>query len=402
MLSNSAEQIHLQEVRMSMQAPLARTPLSLIRCDSSCDSPTDEEAGHLMADIPLSPDASVIEHAFENSHDCIAVVDMQGMIVYMNLPGSYLMGLDGRPPRQRVSWSELWSPENHDLAEYSIDEARSGHQCRFMACRPTASGLPRWWDIAANPIFDARGVPSQMFCVCRDVTELKQAERSLQQQIACKELLMVEASHRVKNHLAGIAGALALQARYSGNETVRASLQQAQSRIQAVACIHRRLQHGRGNERIELGPSMAEIAREAIAALGVEDHIAVTISCPQGLTMATDRGVALLLMTTELITNSLKHAYPNGDKGSVRITVSGSQRQLVLQVDDDGRGLPGDFDPRGGSGLGMRIVQGLIAQLSGELQIEARSPGAHFRVRLPKDAPRELARHLPTDLTPVS
>jgi signal transduction histidine kinase len=50
----------------------------------------------------------------------------------------------------------------------------------------------------------------------------------------------------------------------------------------------------------------------------------------------------------------------------------------------------------------MRIVQGLIAQLSGELQIEARSPGAHFRVRLPKDAPRELARHLPTDLTPVS
>jgi PAS domain S-box-containing protein len=324
---------------------------------------------------------------------------MQGMIVYMNLPGSYLMGLDGRPPQQRVSWSELWSPDNHDLAEYSIDEARCGHQCRFMACRPTASGLPRWWDIAANPIFDAHGAPSQMFCVCRDVTELKQAERSLQQQIASKELLLVEASHRVKNHLSVIAGELALQARHSGNETVRASLQQAQSRIQAVACIHRRLQQGRGNERLELCSSMAEIAREAIAALGVEDHIAITISCPQGLTLSTDRGVALLLMTTELITNSLKHAYPGGDTGSVRVTVSSTQRQLLLQVDDDGRGLPVDFNPRGSTGLGMRIVQGLIAQLSGELQIEAQLPGAHFRVRLPRDAPRELARSLPTDLT---
>jgi two-component sensor histidine kinase len=117
--------------------------------------------------------------------------------------------------------------------------------------------------------------------------------------------------------------------------------------------------------------------------------------------MATDRGVALLLMTTELITNALKHAYPGGGKGSVHITVSGSQRQLLLQVDDDGRGLPGDFNPRGGSGLGMRIVQGLIAQLGGELQIEAQSPGAHFRVRLPRDAPRDVARNLPTDLTRV-
>lgn len=386
---------------MVMQSPLARAALSLVSRARGRDAPTDEEACHLMADIPLSPDSSVIEHAFENSHDCIAVVDMQGMIVYMNLPGSYLMGLDGRPPQQRVSWSELWSPDNHDLAEYSIDEARSGHQCRFMACRRSASGLPRWWDIAANPIFDAHGVPSQMFCVCRDVTALKQAEHSLQQEIESKELLMVEASHRVKNHLAGIAGALSLQARYSGNEAVRASLQQAQSRIQAVACIHRRLQHGHGNERLELCSSMAEIAREAIAALGVEDHIAVTISCPQGLTLATDRGVALLLMTTELITNALKHAYAGGDKGSVRITVSGTQRQLLLQVDDDGRGLPVDFNPRGGSGLGMRIVQGLIAQLGGELQVEPQPPGAHFRVHLPKDAPRELARPLPPDLTRV-
>jgi len=374
-----------------MQSPLARTPLSLVSCEPHRDAPADEEAGHPMADIPLSPDASVIEHAFENSHDCIAVVDMQGMVVYMNLPGAYLMGLDGRPPQQRVSWSELWSPENHDLAEFSIDEARCGHQCRFMACRPTASGLPRWWDVAANPIFDVRGVPSQMFCVCRDVTELKQAERMLQQEIACKELLLVEASHRVKNHLAGIASVLALQARYSNNEAVRASLQQAQSRIQAVACIHRNLQQGRDTDRIELSATLGEIAREAIAALGAEDHIAVTISCPQGLTMATDRAVALLLMTTELITNSLKHAYPGSNKGSVRIGVSVAQRHLSLRVDDDGRGLPVDFNPSSSTGLGMRIVQGMVAQLGGELQIEPRSPGAHFRARVPRDAPAKNA-----------
>lgn len=375
---------------MTMQSPLARATFSLALCDSTAE----EEAGPLMTEVHLSSDTSVIEHAFENSHDCIALVDMQGMVVYMNLPGSCLMGLDSCPPQQRVSWSELWSPDNQDLAEYSIDEARSGHQCRFMACRRTRHGLPRWWDIAANPVFDADGMPSQMFCVCRDVTELKQAERSLQQQVASKQLLVVEASHRVKNQLAGIASALALQARGSHDATVRSSLQQAQSRIQSVACIHRCLQHGLGDDRLELGPSMSEIAREAIAALGTEDHIAVKINCPQGLAMATDRAVAVLLMTTELLTNSLKHAYPDRGKGSVRISVSGTQRQLIVQVDDDGRGLPGDFDARGERGLGMTIVRGLIAQLGGELRIEAQPPGAHFRVCVPTDTSRELHRVL--------
>lgn len=352
---------------------------------SRSDPFADDEAGQLL---PV-PEASLIEQAFENSHDCIALVDLQGMVVYMNLPGSCLLGLDGRPPQQRVAWSELWAPDQRDLAEYSIEEVRCGHQCRFMACREMANGLQRWWDIAVNPVFDPHGTPSQMFCVCRDVTSLKQAECSLQQQLAAKTLQLAEVSHRVKNHLTSIAGTLALQARRSGHETVRGSLQQAQSRIQAVACIHRHLQEDRDDDSLELGTSLTEIAREALAVLGVEDHIAVTISCPQRLVLATDRAVALLLILNELLTNALKHAYPDRSRGSVRVTVTGLPRQLVLQVDDDGRGLPRDFELRSGTGLGMRIVAGLVAQLNGELQIDAHSPGAHFRVHLPWDPTRQ-------------
>ncbi|HEY0938617.1 MAG TPA: histidine kinase dimerization/phosphoacceptor domain -containing protein [Steroidobacter sp.] len=365
---------------MTMQSQQLVSPGVSFTCYAAAD-----EEGHLTTDTLPSPDAGVLEQAFENSHDCIALVDLQGWVIYMNLPGACLMGLDGRPPQQPVSWPQLWSPEHRDLADYSIEEARCGHQCRFLACRRMANGLPRWWDIAANPVFDAHGAPTQMFCVCRDVTALKQAECSLQQQVDAKQLLLAEASHRVKNHLSVIAAALALQARCSDNEAVRASLQQAQSRIQAVACIHRRLQQGAGGEPLELSGPLAEIARQAIAALGVEDHIAVKISCPQRLAMATDRAVALLLMTTELMTNALKHAYPDGRTGSVQITVNGTKRELMLLVDDDGRGLPRDFDLHAGSGLGMRIVEGLVAQLHGELQIEPRAPGAHFRVQLPTD-----------------
>jgi PAS domain S-box-containing protein len=371
---------------MAMQLPLIGSMFA-----SSRHTIADDEAGPVLAEPEPVPalDANLLEQAFENSHDCIALVDMQGRVVYMNLPGSCLMGLDSRPPQEPVSWPQLWSPEQRDLAEYSLEEVRCGHQCRFIACRQMASGVPRWWDVAVSPVFDPAGVPSQMFCVCRDVTLLKQAECSLQQQVAAKELLLAEASHRVKNHLASIAGALALQARHSGNETVRSLLRQAQSRIQAVACIHGHLQGSRDGSSLDIGASLAEIAREIIAVLGVEDHIGVTISCPQRLVVATDRAVAVLLILTELLTNAFKHAYPGRTRGSVRVSVRDTPHWLVLQVDDDGRGLPRDFEPGRGSGLGMRIVQGLIAQLHGELQIDDGSPGAHFQVRLPWDAARE-------------
>jgi PAS domain S-box-containing protein len=371
---------------MAMQAPLIGSMFT-----SSSHTIVEDEAGQLLIEPEPVPalDANLLEQAFENSHDCIALVDMQGRVIYMNLPGSCLLGLDSRPPQQPVSWPELWSPEQRDLAEYSLEEVRCGHQCRFMACREMSSGVPRWWDVAVNPVFDSAGVPAQMFCVCRDVTLLKQAECSLQHQVAAKELLLAEASHRVKNHLASIAGALALQARHSGNETVRNLLRQAQSRIQAVACIHRHLQGSRDGNSLEIAASLAEIARETIAVLGVEDHIGVTISCPQRLVVATDRAVAVLLILTELLTNAFKHAYPGRTRGSVRVTVRDTPHRLVLQIDDDGRGLPRDFEPGSANGLGMRIVQGLVAQLHGELQIDAGSPGTHFQVRLPWDATRE-------------
>lgn len=337
---------------MSMQSPLARATMPYIASAPH----TDDEAGQLSDDAPIAFDVGVIEHAFEYSHDCIALVDMQGMIVYMNLPGSYLMGLDGCPPQRRVSWSELWSSDNHGLAEYCIDEVRSGHPCRFIACRRSANGLRRWWDIAANPILDTRGAPSQMFCVCRDVTGLKQSERSLQQQVATKQVLL----------------------------------------LQAVASIHRHLEPGRSHEQWELGSRMTEVVRETVVALAAENRIAVTTSCPQGLTMPIDRAVALLLVTTELLTNCLRHAYPHHATGSVHITVTGTKRQLQLQVDDDGQGLPVDFDA-GSAGIGVRMIQALIAQLGGDFEIEPQPKGAHFRIRLPRDAPTEVRRGLDWD-----
>jgi len=135
------------------------------------DSPA---RGHAPpSDIACAPDPTALEDAIENSHDCIALIDMSYDVTYMNFSGICQMGLDGRSQLQQITWRQLWSRECIDLIEYSLESVRSGRACRIFVHRPGARGGMQWWDIAASPVFDRNGTPAHMFCVCRDITDVR-------------------------------------------------------------------------------------------------------------------------------------------------------------------------------------------------------------------------------------
>lgn len=330
-----------------------------------------------MQETHFVSDLTLLEEAIENSLDCIAVVDMHGTVRYMNLPGACLLGLDGQPTSGHL-WSELWSQDCVDMAEYSIESARSGRPCRFTAHRPSTQGTEKWWDVAVTPVLDRHGNPVQMLCIARDITELKRAA------LESKQTLLAEANHRIKNGLVAVANLLSMQARRAQDENVRASLQQACSRINAVAEVHRRLYEADGSESLDIGDCISAVTQETVATLSGEKNIRLQLECPHGTTMQADRGTTLALVVTELVTNSIKHTFP-GREGMVRVALHTGPTHLVLQVDDDGPGLPEGFDLGKHAGVGMKIVLRLVDQLQGELKIDRNGRGAHFRVIVPQD-----------------
>jgi len=342
------------------------------------------EQASRMLDVHLGPDATALEEAVENSHDCITLVDMQGRVLFMNLPGLWQLELEGDPGTSRIAWSELWSRENAELAEYSIESARSGRACRFTACRPTSRGAAKWWDVAVNPIFDRRGLPVQMFCVSRDITELKARELALQRELAEKETLLSEVNHRIKNALAAIAGLLSLQARQSQDAAVHACLQQAQSRVLAIAEIHRRIYEMAGHDCLDIGDCIADVARGTISTLDASVNIELRTACEHGVSLKSDQAITFALLTSELITNCVKHAF-EGNDGKVEVAFSAGPTQLFLRVHDNGRGLPEGFDPRKSGGSGMKILLNLVRQLRGELSIARSGRGAHFDIVVPRE-----------------
>ena len=234
-------------------------------------------------------------------------------------------------------------------------------------------GQYRWFLSRAVPIREADGSIKCWFGTNTDITEKQKVEEF-------QSLLIREISHRVKNSLALVSALLNLQARTLGNAS-RAALQDAASRVHAVATVHDQLFRETDAREIDLAPFLSNLAA-AIKASAREHETIVEVEPTK---VSADVAVPIGLLVNELVTNAYKYAYPEGEGGEVRIRgVRREGGRYVLEVSDAGVGLPKDFDlTRPGESLGMKVITSLSKQLDGEMKAEAAEPGTRFSIEFP-------------------
>lgn len=215
--------------------------------------------------------------------------------------------------------------------------------------------------------------------------ERQEAEDGLKSAVEHQKLLVLETSHRVKNSLALVSSLLHLQARSAPSRETAAALEEAAGRIAAIAEAHNQLWRAADGAELDLAAFIPELCER----LRVQaPRITLTTACDT-IHIPDSIAVALGLVLTELVTNAMKHAYANGE-GEVRVTAKREQGAIVLEVADDGDGLPGGFDfaEVARKSLGMRMVRSLAAQLHGQLSVHG-PPGTRFRLVI---KPEEHAR----------
>lgn len=194
-------------------------------------------------------------------------------------------------------------------------------------------------------------------------------------------VLLKEINHRVKNSLQMVASMLSLQASTMRDSPAGQSLQDAISRISAVARVHERLYRSASVGSVDLSAYLGDLCRDMKALASTCD---IRYVSDAEVSMVTDRAVHVGLLATELISNAIKHAYP-GDKGGVvdvRL-VRTADASVTLTIRDHGTGLPNGFTTKASGGLGMKIVRALLGQCRATLEIVAHSPGTAFVVELP-------------------
>ncbi|MDP2058682.1 MAG: sensor histidine kinase, partial [Flavobacteriaceae bacterium] len=194
----------------------------------------------------------------------------------------------------------------------------------------------------------------------------KKTNAMLQKQNAEKEFLLKEIHHRVKNNLEIVSGLLALQSAQLSDANAILAMREGQNRVQAMSMIHQRLYQGKNLAAIEMKEYFLDLSQHVLDSFGTEKR--VTIECAMNkLELDIDTAVPLGLIVNELLTNAMKHAFPENRIGNIKIDLQqADESTLQLYVSDDGIGAKNKSCHN--VGFGTQLIKLLVQQLNGRMK----------------------------------
>ncbi len=227
-----------------------------------------------------------------------------------------------------------------------------------------------------------------MCIVSNDITARKRVEEQLLASLQEKDVLLKEIHHRVKNNLQIISSLLNLQASNVQDADVRGHFQDSQNRVRSMALIHERLYRSEDLARIHFRSYLQDLTDQLLRSYQAPDErIRVRIEADEIL-LDTNQAVPCGLLINELIANALKHAFPDGKTGTVLVAMRCTPGGYQLVIQDDGVGFPAGLDHRKTPSLGLQLVNSLVRQLEGTIELN-RGPGTQFTIEFPISAARE-------------
>ncbi|MFH1090015.1 MAG: histidine kinase dimerization/phosphoacceptor domain -containing protein, partial [Pseudomonadota bacterium] len=314
-----------------------------------------------------------------------------------------------QPKHQATDQAGLWAEAVRKRRTLMVNDYRLSH--------PSKKGLPQKHfpleRLLAVPLFqgtkivavaavgnkptdyiesDARQLNLLMDGMCM-YADRNRTEEILRAALREKEILLREIHHRVKNNMQVVSSLLNLQAASIKDKNVLALFQECQNRVRAMALIHEIIYQSSSLAEIDLEPYAARLGRTLINTYGAgAQGLVLTVQAPE-IKLDLEYAIPCGLIINELVSNSIKYAFPQGGPGNISLTASRfSDDQLKLVIADDGVGLPPQLDWRCSGTLGLSLVVNLAEQqLRGRITL-SRARGAKFTVRFKPESKMSRGR----------
>lgn len=293
---------------------------------------------------------------------------------------------------------ELYGYAENELIGHTIDIVRSPHDHKEMVEKILPSSLTGGWqgevinrkkDGTEFPVFlstslvrDKQGEPLALIGVARDITEARKVRDQINASLKEKEILLKEIHHRVKNNLQVISSLLNLQLASVRDPYDVALFQESQNRIRSMAIIHEKLYQSDDLSHVDFGSYIGTLTSSLFRSYDVSD-IGFQIDV-ESIRLSIDAAIPCGLILNELVSNALKHAFPDGRRGYVSIAMHREEGHFCrLVVADDGIGFPAGIDFRKTPSLGLELVNTLVNQLNGSIELTSGN-GSKFTIRFPQ------------------
>jgi PAS domain S-box-containing protein len=305
--------------------------------------------------------------------DAVVVLDAYNHIVDLNPAARHVIG-HGASKAIGQSVKQIW-PDLAGQLERSRDMAEAGKELALGK-----GDGQRTYDVSISPLADWRGHLISQVVVLRDITERKRAEEQIKASLREKEVLLQEIHHRVKNNLQVISSLLYLQSKNIQDRKTLEMFQESQSRVRSMALVHERLYQSQDLARVDFAEYVRGLANYLFRSYGVNTNVIRLKINSDDVFLGVDTAIPCGLIINELVSNSLKYAFPDGREGEIHIELRVDDGgQFTLMISDNGVGFPKDLDFRDTGSLGLQLVNTLVGQLEGTIELD-RSSGTALRI----------------------
>ncbi|MEB3883118.1 PAS domain S-box protein [Lyngbya sp. CCY1209] len=296
--------------------------------------------------------------------------------VYLGCNRNFARGAGLDHPEQIIGLDDYDLPWSREEADgYRACDARVMESDRpelhIVETQLRAGGKQCWIDTNKIPLHDRAGNVVGILGTYEDITDRKRAEDQLKASLNEKELLLKEIHHRVKNNLLVVSNLLEFQTDYTDDPALIQLLEDSQNRIYSMALIHEKLYRSTGLDRVNFKEYLQALVESLLESYSSQrERVEVELDL-QAIDLNIETANPCGLIVNELISNALKHAFPDGRRGKIELQLyRGTGQAIVLAVRDDGVGFPENLDFRHVDSLGLELVCMLTEQLQGEIQLD--------------------------------
>jgi PAS domain S-box-containing protein len=265
----------------------------------------------------------------------------------------------------------------HSLLDEKYALAFEGKKVEFISERTTRSGKKIIRQIILYPIKDSSNRVLEISGIGFDITENKINEEKITQSLKEKEILLKEVHHRVKNNMQVISSILNLQSSYVKDNYALNLLNECQNRIKSMAFIHESLYQSKNFESVNFSEYLAVLTKSLVHTYAINTKKIKLILTLNKLFLNLDLSIPCGLIINEIISNSLKYAFPNNRDGIIFVNLKVNKKNVKIEVGDNGVGIPEKLDIKNTQTLGLQLVNTLVEQLNGTVKLN-RTKGTAF------------------------
>ena len=269
-------------------------------------------------------------------------------------------------------------PGQREAIKRRMDEQGEVRAFETQTYRKDGSRI--WISESARAARDEEGRIVSYDGIVEDITARKLAEGKIKDALREKELLLREIYHRVKNNMQIVSSLLSLQARQIDDPRIREIFKESQGRVRSMALVHEKLYMSKDLSRIDFSSYLDSLTRHLIQSYQVDPNLIHLELNVENVDLDIHTAVPCGLIVNELVSNSLKHAFPEGRKGRIAVELRRLDGRLQLKLGDDGIGFPEGFDLKNTETLGMQIVMLLVSQIEGTIELRREDGSTVFEI----------------------